>query len=160
MTGPSAAASRSHAALYLMLRNRTYRGEIVHKGQSHPGELPPIIDQPLWDGVQAQLTGNSGGRNAGTGTSATELQARMAERNPRPRGQPLEPGIAIDLQDALKAAEMRRGSLGLTIRAVHRQKNRAASCRRTRPTPSRNYPRGRNQPLPAGAFLECGGVIL
>src|SRR6516162_8096824 len=91
---------------------------------------------------------------------ATELRARMAERNPRPRGQPLEPGIAIDLQDALKAAEMRRGSLGLTIRAVHRQKNRAASCRRTRPTPSRNYPRGRNQPLPAGAFLECGGVIL
>ena len=35
-----------------------------------------------------------------------------------PRGQPLEPGIAIDPQDALKAAEMRRRSLGLTIRAV------------------------------------------
>ena len=22
---------------------------IVHQGQSHPGEHPPIIDQPLWD---------------------------------------------------------------------------------------------------------------
>ena len=30
----------SRGALYLMLRNRTYRGEIVHKGQSHPGERP------------------------------------------------------------------------------------------------------------------------
>jgi Recombinase len=28
----------SRGALYLMLQNRTYRGEIVHKGQSHPGE--------------------------------------------------------------------------------------------------------------------------
>ena len=58
----------SRGALYLILRNRIYCGEIVHKGQSHPGEHPPIIDQPLWDAVQAQLTGNSGGRNAGTGT--------------------------------------------------------------------------------------------
>src|SRR6516162_4873425 len=33
----------SRGALYLMLRNRIYRGEIVHKGQSHPGEHPPII---------------------------------------------------------------------------------------------------------------------
>src|SRR6516162_8084159 len=31
----------SRGALYLMLRNRTYRGEIVHKGQSHPSEHPP-----------------------------------------------------------------------------------------------------------------------
>ena len=33
----------SRGALYLILRNRTYRGEIVHKGQSHPGEHLPII---------------------------------------------------------------------------------------------------------------------
>ena len=42
----------SRGALYLMLRNRSYRGEIVHKGQSHPAEHPPIIDHPLWDAVQ------------------------------------------------------------------------------------------------------------
>jgi hypothetical protein len=43
----------SRGALYLMLRNRIYRGEIVHQGQSHPGEHPPIIDQRLakWEGV-------------------------------------------------------------------------------------------------------------
>ena len=44
----------SRGALYLILRNRIFRGEIVHKGQSHPGEHTPIIDQPLWDAVQAQ----------------------------------------------------------------------------------------------------------
>ena len=35
----------SCGGLYLMLRNRIYLGEIVHKGQSHRGEHPPIIDQ-------------------------------------------------------------------------------------------------------------------
>jgi hypothetical protein len=29
-----------------MLQNRVYRGEIVHKEQSYPGEHMPIIDQP------------------------------------------------------------------------------------------------------------------
>ena len=49
-----------------MLQNRIYRGEIVHKEQSYPGEHPPIIDQPLWDAVQAQLAGNAAQRHAYT----------------------------------------------------------------------------------------------
>ena len=69
--------SFSRGALYLILQNRTYRGEIVHKRQSHPGEHRPIIDQPLWDAVQAQLAGNSGGRNAGPGTRQPCLLAGM-----------------------------------------------------------------------------------
>jgi site-specific DNA recombinase len=63
----------SRGALYLMLRNRTYRGEIVHKGQSHLGEHPPIIDQPLWDAVQMRLAGNTAERNSGTGTQQPSL---------------------------------------------------------------------------------------
>src|SRR4029077_12506002 len=47
-----------------MLQNRIYRGEIVHKEQSHPGEHTPIIDQPLWDAVQAQLASNAAERNS------------------------------------------------------------------------------------------------
>src|SRR5256886_5546086 len=38
-----------------MLQNRIYRGEIVHNKESNLGEHEPIIDQPLWDAVQAQL---------------------------------------------------------------------------------------------------------
>jgi hypothetical protein len=48
----------ARGALYLMLKNRIYRGEITHKGKSYPGEHPAIIDQPLWDEVQAVLAQN------------------------------------------------------------------------------------------------------
>src|SRR5215472_6730265 len=56
----------SRGALYLILQNRTYLREIVHNGRSHPGEHPPIIDQVLWDTVQAQLAGNTAQRNSAT----------------------------------------------------------------------------------------------
>ena len=65
----------SRGALYLMLRNRTYRGEIVHQGQFHPGEHKPIIDQPLWDAVQMRLAGNTAERNSGTRTRRPSLLA-------------------------------------------------------------------------------------
>jgi len=67
----------SRGALYLMLQNRLYRGEIVHKGQSHSGEHAPIIDQPLWDAVQAQLAANTAERNSGTRTRQPSLLAGM-----------------------------------------------------------------------------------
>jgi len=31
------------------LKNRTYLGEIIHKGQSRPGEHRPILDQAVWE---------------------------------------------------------------------------------------------------------------
>jgi site-specific DNA recombinase len=37
----------ARGAFYLMLRNRIYRGETTHNGQSYVGEHEPIIDQPL-----------------------------------------------------------------------------------------------------------------
>jgi site-specific DNA recombinase len=42
-------------ALYLIIQNRLYRGEISHKGAIYPGEHPAIIDPALWDAVQQQL---------------------------------------------------------------------------------------------------------
>src|SRR5713101_1990943 len=48
----------ARGALYLMLQNRIYRGEIVHKDQSYPGEHEPIIGSELWDAVQARLSAN------------------------------------------------------------------------------------------------------
>lgn len=45
-------------ALYHLLQNRLYRGEIDHKGTIHPGEHEAIVDQDLWDRVQAVLTEN------------------------------------------------------------------------------------------------------
>jgi len=42
-------------ALYYLLKNRTYLGEIPHKGQSYPGQHPAIIDQPLFGAVQSRV---------------------------------------------------------------------------------------------------------
>jgi site-specific DNA recombinase len=67
----------SRGALYLMLQNRLYRGEIVHKRQSYPGEHTPIIDQPLWNAVHAQLASNTAERNSGTRARQQSLLAGM-----------------------------------------------------------------------------------
>ena len=45
--------------LYEILRNRTYIGEAVHKGQSYPGEHEPIVDRATWDRVHEVLASNA-----------------------------------------------------------------------------------------------------
>jgi site-specific DNA recombinase len=67
----------ARGALYLMLQNRIYRGEIVHNQQSYVGEHQPIIGQPLWDAVQAQLAGNAAQRNDCRKTRQPSLLAGM-----------------------------------------------------------------------------------
>ena len=44
--------------IYKLLNNRVYLGEIKHKAQWYKGAHAPIIDQPLWDQVQAILETN------------------------------------------------------------------------------------------------------
>src|SRR5260370_28149669 len=44
----------SRGALYTLLRNPIYVGEIRHKGVCHPGQHTPIVDRVMWDAV-AQL---------------------------------------------------------------------------------------------------------
>jgi site-specific DNA recombinase len=67
----------SRGALYLMLQNRIYRGEITHQGQSYPGDHPAIIEQPLWDQVQAVLTANRIERTTGARTKHPSLLAGL-----------------------------------------------------------------------------------
>jgi site-specific DNA recombinase len=45
----------SRGALYLMLKNPVYRGQIVHKDKTFPGEHAAIVDEELWLKVQSQL---------------------------------------------------------------------------------------------------------
>jgi site-specific DNA recombinase len=45
-------------ALYHLLRNRIYRGEVMHKGIAYPGEHAAIVDEQLWNHVQAKLSGD------------------------------------------------------------------------------------------------------
>ena len=46
----------ARGALYLMLQNRIYSGDTVHKDMSYPGEHEAIVDEALWSEVQAILT--------------------------------------------------------------------------------------------------------
>src|SRR5271165_2172595 len=50
--------SRGH--IYKLLSNPIYVGRIVHKGQVHEGQHPPIVDQELWDLVQQSLRNHLG----------------------------------------------------------------------------------------------------
>jgi site-specific DNA recombinase len=45
--------------LYKILRNRTYLGEAVHKGNSYPGEHEPIVDRATWERVHEVLASNA-----------------------------------------------------------------------------------------------------
>jgi site-specific DNA recombinase len=45
----------TRGALYQILRNRLYRGEIEHRGKIHPGNHQAIVDPALWNAVQTRL---------------------------------------------------------------------------------------------------------
>jgi DNA invertase Pin-like site-specific DNA recombinase len=44
--------------LYKLLNNHAYRGEVVHKGKTYPGEHKAIVPPELWDRVHAVLREN------------------------------------------------------------------------------------------------------
>ena len=67
----------ARGALYHMLQNRIYRGEIVHKNQAYPGEHAPIIDDDLWQKVQTTLAANRVDRGAGKGNHHLSLLAGL-----------------------------------------------------------------------------------
>ncbi len=67
----------ARGALYLMLQNRIYRGEIVHKDKSYPGEHAAIVDQVLWDKVQKMLASNRVERTNGGSAREPSLLAGL-----------------------------------------------------------------------------------
>lgn len=48
----------SRGALYWLLQNRYYLGEVSHAGQHYPGQHKAIIHKELWDQVQQSLAEN------------------------------------------------------------------------------------------------------
>ena len=68
----------SRGALYLMLQNRIYRGEITHKGNAYSGEHKAIVEKDLWDKVQAVLAENRVDRVMGADAKYPSLLAGLA----------------------------------------------------------------------------------
>jgi hypothetical protein len=52
----------SRGALFYLLRNRIYRGMIMHKGEEYVGSHEAIVDAELFDAVQALLKRNGNDR--------------------------------------------------------------------------------------------------
>ncbi len=65
----------SRGALYLLLKNPIYRGQIAHKGKVYPGQHAALIPEPLWDAAQAQLRENRDARHLGTRAKHASLLA-------------------------------------------------------------------------------------
>jgi len=53
----------SRSLLHTILKNRLYLGEIVHRDRTYPGLHKAIVDQGLFDEVQAMLAGNQRGEH-------------------------------------------------------------------------------------------------
>jgi site-specific DNA recombinase len=69
--------SFSRGALYLMLQNRIYRGEILHQGAAYPGQHAAIIDPELWQIVQDKLAASRQARSLAVGAEAPSLLAGL-----------------------------------------------------------------------------------
>jgi len=82
----------SRGALYLMLQNRIYRGEIVHRGTTYPGLHEAIVDEAMWNQVQERLAANRKVRLAGRGAWHPSL---LAGRIHDADGRPMTPTHAV-----------------------------------------------------------------
>ena len=69
----SGGTSYSRGALYDILQNRIYLGQIHHRGQNYPGEHEAIVPCELWDRVQAQLRSDNQGRRNGLKANSPSL---------------------------------------------------------------------------------------
>jgi DNA invertase Pin-like site-specific DNA recombinase len=67
----------SRGALYDILRNRLYLGEIAHRGAVYAGEQEAIVSKENWDKVQALLEANGQARRVGLKTKAPSLLAGL-----------------------------------------------------------------------------------
>jgi len=76
----------SRGALYELLANPIYIGEIRHKQERHPGQHEAILPRELWESVQQRLNGNA---TRGRGTSNRSTSSPLAGKLFDADGQPL-----------------------------------------------------------------------
>ncbi len=63
----------SRGALYHLLNNRIYIGEISHRGQHYRGQHQAIIEKPVWDQVADRLRSNNQSHRSGKSNSSPSL---------------------------------------------------------------------------------------
>lgn len=127
--GQTGGTPYSRGALYAMLSNPVYRGQVSHKGERHPGQHAAIVPADLFEAVQTRLTASNGGGKgrarhnvkpsalAGklfdqSGERLTPTHARKGERRYRyyvsssllqPAGQAAGPAVRTPLDGSILA---------------------------------------------------------
>jgi site-specific DNA recombinase len=75
----------ARGSLFHLLKNPVYRGKLVHKGNIYEGEHEAIVDQLLWDAVQAQLKAKAPPRKCKTNdTQEALLKGLLTDPHGRP----------------------------------------------------------------------------
>ena len=69
----SGGAPYSRGALYELLSNRIYIGEVVHRGQPYPGQHSAIVPRGLWNQVAVRLQENNQAHREGKSQSTPSL---------------------------------------------------------------------------------------
>jgi DNA invertase Pin-like site-specific DNA recombinase len=88
----SGGESFSRGALYTLLKNPIYIGEVRHKGTRHPGLHEPIIERAIWKRADELLHAHAG-RARGTGTKS--MQSPLVGRLFDESGRSLTPSHAV-----------------------------------------------------------------
>ena len=84
--------SIAHGALYTLLKNHHYIGQIVHKGAHYEGQHAPIIDAHTWDAVQRKLEDN---RNTHANALRAQSPNLLAGRLFDDKGNAMSPSHAV-----------------------------------------------------------------
>jgi site-specific DNA recombinase len=87
-TGVRGGKPWTKGAVYKVLANRVYLGEVVHKGVAYPGEHPAIIDQRAWDKAHAVMAEPAHRRGAAT---RAQIPALLKGLIYGPNGRPMSP---------------------------------------------------------------------
>ena len=81
----SGGKSFSRGALYELLSNPIYIGEIRHKGERHPGQHEPTLERETWEQVQQRLcNGARRGREPTTEAPSSPLAGKVFDENGEP----------------------------------------------------------------------------
>jgi DNA invertase Pin-like site-specific DNA recombinase len=96
-------------SLFHLLKNRIYRGMIVHKGRAYAGEHQPIVEEDLWGAVQAKLAEKAPPRKRPTnGEQDAVLKGLLND----PHGRPMVPTFTCKGTRRYRYYETRRDLTG------------------------------------------------
>lgn len=112
----------ARGSLFYLLKNPVYRGKIVHKGKVFDGEHEAIVDEGLWECVQAQLAEKAPPRKRSTND---RQEAMLRGLITDPEGRPMVPTYGSSkvrryaYYETRKDLARRRHPLGLRFQRAH-----------------------------------------